>query len=105
MPEPEVKGNPRDRLPHQAERMIREVHAKQESLKRSEAHKETFWSSVAMLGVIGWSVALPSLAGVALGLWIDHRWPSRISWAAVLFASGLAYGCAAAWNHMRGTHR
>ena len=105
MADPEIPHNPDARLSHQAERMMRQVHAKQESLKRSEEHKETFWSSVAMLGVIGWSVALPSLGGVALGLWIDHRWPGRISWAAVLFASGLAYGCAAAWNHMRGNHR
>jgi len=84
--------------------MIRQVGAKQESLQRAEAQKNTFWSSIALLGVVGWSVALPSLGGIALGLWIDGRWPGRISWAATLFVVGLVYGCASAWTRIRGTH-
>ena len=31
---------------------------------------------------------LPTLIGVALGVWIDHRWPSRFSWAVTLLIAG-----------------
>jgi ATP synthase protein I len=55
-----------------------------------------------VLGVVGWSVTVPSLAGAALGAWIDHRWHGRISWAVSLFLSGLLIGCFAAWKRIGG---
>jgi ATP synthase protein I len=101
MPDP----SPHDRLPLQARRMLRQVSAKQDSLKRAEAQKNTFWESVAILGVVGWSVALPSLGGVALGVWLDRRWPGRFPWTVTLFAAGLAFGCLTAWTRIRGNHK
>ena len=50
------------------------------------------WRAISILGVVGWSVAVPTLIGVALGAWIDHRWPSRLSWAVTLLIAGLARG-------------
>jgi ATP synthase protein I len=34
---------------------------------------------------------------VALGIWIDARWPSSISWTLVLLIGGLLLGCVNAW--------
>ena len=50
-----------------------------------------------MFGVVGWSVAIPTLIGVAVGLWIDGRWPSRFSWTLMLLIVGVALGCINAW--------
>ena len=53
-------------------------------------------------GVIGWSVALPTLAGVALGLWLDARFESgTISWTLTLMIVGLVCGLAIAWGWVR----
>lgn len=49
-------------------------------------------------GVVGWSIVLPTLAGIACGVWIDTRWPSRVSWTLMLIAAGLAVGCWNAWR-------
>ena len=35
--------------------------------------------------------------GLALGLWIDARWPGGISWTLTLLFGGLIVGCASAW--------
>ena len=43
-----------------------------------------------MFGMVGWAVAVPIIAGIALGLWIDRQWPSETSWTLVLLLAGAA---------------
>lgn len=50
-----------------------------------------------MYGLVGWSVVMPTLLGVAAGLWVDSRWPSRFSWTLMLMLGGLLLGCWNAW--------
>lgn len=50
-----------------------------------------------MFGMVGWAVAVPILAGTALGLWIDARWPGPTSWTLILLFAGVALGCLNAW--------
>ena len=93
------------RLPRSVERMIHEVGAKQERMQRSDSAKESFWSSLSVLGVVGWSVTIPTLAGVVLGLWLDRHWPIGYSWTLMLLIGGLLAGCANAWAHIGGTQK
>ena len=44
-----------------------------------------------MFGLVGWTVAVPALIGVAIGLWIDSTWPSRFSWTLMLLVFGVDY--------------
>lgn len=55
------------------------------------------WFGLGMYGLVGWSVVIPTLGGVAVGLWIDRSWPSRFSWTLMLMAAGLLVGCWNAW--------
>ncbi|PKN53657.1 MAG: ATPase F0F1 [Deltaproteobacteria bacterium HGW-Deltaproteobacteria-13] len=75
--------------------------AKKEALrKRGLRHKdETVWFGLGMFGIVGWAVAIPTLVGIALGLWIDRTWPTRYSWALMLLIAGVMVGCmnAAYW--------
>ena len=99
MPDSEPK------LPPSAERMIREVGARQQQIARGRAQKRNIWSSIAILGVVGWSVTMPTVLGVVLGVWIDRRWPNRFSWALTLLMLGLAVGCANAWSRIKRDQR
>ncbi|KPJ86609.1 MAG: hypothetical protein AMS17_11710 [Spirochaetes bacterium DG_61] len=51
-----------------------------------------------MFGLVGWSIAIPTLIGVAAGLWIDKTWPSHISWTLTLLLIGVVLGCINAWH-------
>ena len=51
-----------------------------------------------MMGMIGWSVAIPTLLGAALGGWIDRTHPGTRSWTLALLVGGLAIGCWNAWR-------
>jgi ATP synthase protein I len=56
------------------------------------------WFGLGMMGLIGWSVAIPTLLGAALGLWLDKRYPGGHSWTLALLVAGLAIGCLNAWH-------
>ena len=56
------------------------------------------WFGLGMMGLIGWSVAIPTLLGAALGMWLDDRYPSKHSWTLALLVAGLAIGCLNAWR-------
>lgn len=70
-------------------------------LKARQTGRRSIWFGLGMFGLIGWSVALPTLAGVALGLWIDRHWPSRISWTLTLLFVGVVLGCLNAWRWIK----
>ena len=55
------------------------------------------WFGLGMMGVIGWSVAVPTLIGVLLGVWMDVNLGGEISWTLTLLFIGLAVGCINAW--------
>jgi ATP synthase protein I len=56
------------------------------------------WFGLGMMGLIGWSVALPTLLGAALGIWLDERYSSHHSWTLALLVAGLSLGCLNAWR-------
>ena len=58
------------------------------------------WFGLGMSGLIGWSVAVPTVVGGMLGLWWDRRHPGAHSWTLALLAAGLVVGCANAWHWM-----
>ena len=64
---------------------------------RNEKH-HSVWFGLGMFGLIGWSVAIPALLGIAIGLWIDGHWPSRFSWTLMLLILGILFGCLNAWR-------
>ena len=71
---------------------------------RAGKHKdETVWFGLGMFGLIGWSVAIPTLIGVVIGIWIDSTYPSRFSWTLMMLIMGVAVGCMNAWYWVRKT--
>lgn len=56
------------------------------------------WAGFGMFGVIGWSVAAPTLVGALLGRWLDAQHPTAAhSWTLMLLIAGLSIGCGSAW--------
>ena len=55
------------------------------------------WFGFGTFGMAGWSVAVPTVAGIFLGIWLDASHPGRASWTLSFMALGLVIGCALAW--------
>lgn len=56
------------------------------------------WSGLGMMGMIGWSVSVPALLGVAVGAWLDQHYPGTHAWTLALLVAGLTLGCFSAWR-------
>jgi ATP synthase protein I len=67
-------------------------------LKARRGNAQEVWFGLGMMGLIGWSVVVPTLLGAALGMWLDKHHPGGHSWTLALLVAGLALGCANAWH-------
>jgi ATP synthase protein I len=67
-------------------------------LRAQRAGPQTVWFGLGMSGLIGWSVAVPTVLGAALGVWWDHHHPGPHSWTLALLTAGLLLGCVNAWQ-------
>jgi ATP synthase protein I len=55
------------------------------------------WFGLGLFGLVGWSVALPTVLGGLIGLWWDRRHPAVQSRTLALMVAGLVMGCVNAW--------
>ena len=67
--------------------------------RKIKARKSTqgVWLGLGMMGLVGWSVVVPTLLGAALGIWLDKHHPGKHAWTLALLVAGLALGCLNAW--------
>ena len=79
--------------------LARQVGAKADrKLKARRDPTPGVWFGLGMMGLIGWSVVIPTLLGAALGLWLDRHHPAAHAWTLALLAAGHAIGCLNAWH-------
>jgi ATP synthase protein I len=79
--------------------MVHALSAKvQRKIRAQRATAPGVWMGLGMMGLVGWSVVVPTLLGAALGVWLDSRYPEGRSWTLALLMGGLALGCLNAWH-------
>lgn len=93
-----------DRDPEELDRAVGRKAARKARARGEGRHR--LWFGIGMFGLVGWAVAVPALAGIALGLWLDHRFPGPPSWTITGLVTGTILGCLNAWwwvqRHGRG---
>ena len=69
-----------------------------QKLKSLRQVKRSVWLGFGLFGIVGWSVVVPTLLGVASGVWLDENYPQTFSWTISLLFVGLVLGCLLAWH-------
>ena len=77
-----------DRIGRKAERRV----------KAQQERRRAVWFGLGMFGLVGWTVAVPTLIGAAVGIWLDREYSSRVSWTLTLLIVGVVVGCLNAWR-------
>ena len=66
---------------------------------RAEGEPSVSWQ-LGQIGVLGWIIVTPILAGLFFGRWLDHHFVTGIFWTAALIFVGGAFGFWSAWRRM-----
>lgn len=82
-----------------------QVGAKAERKLKARRSTQGVWFGLGMMGLIGWSVVVPTLLGAAIGIWLDRHYPGGRSWTLALLVAGLAVGCLNAWLWVEKEHK
>ena len=95
---------PDERLPPGAPReemlgAVARKGARRERSRREGRHGIGY--GLGVFGLVGWSVAIPTVIGIALGVWIDRTTGSPYSWTLMLMLAGVLLGCLNAWYWLR----
>lgn len=61
-------------------------------------NKKSIWLGLGMMGIVGWSVVVPTVLGTALGIWLDKKYSQSFSWTLTFLIVGLFVGCMIAWH-------
>jgi ATP synthase protein I len=88
-----------DRIEAAAQRaVLREQRARDEP-------EPSLGSRLGQIGILGWSIVLPTLAGLALGHWLDRHFGTGVFFSAPLLMIGAAFGLWSAWKWMHRQNR
>lgn len=82
---------------HNGPTLADQVGAKAARKLKARQSTQGVWFGLGMMGLIGWSVVVPTLLGAALGIWLDKHHPGKHAWTLALLVAGLALGCLNAW--------
>ena len=94
-----MTDEPTSKTPKRGPTFAEQVGAKAgRKLKARRNSTQGVWFGLGMMGLIGWSVTVPTLLGAALGIWLDKHHSAEHSWTLALLVAGLAIGCLNAWH-------
>ncbi|MEO7045317.1 MAG: AtpZ/AtpI family protein [Ferruginibacter sp.] len=68
-----------------------------QKLKALRNKDKGVWMGLGMMGMVGWSVVVPTLLGAAFGFWLDKKHPASFSWTLSFLMIGLFTGSIIAW--------
>lgn len=84
------------------ERLTRQVGRKASRKQRARREGDRgVWFGLGMFGLVGWSVAVPTVLGIAVGMWLDARIGDDVSWTLTGLVVGIVMGCVNAWYWVR----
>lgn len=91
--------------PHSGQELAKKVaHKARRKINASRRSSSNVWFGLGMMGLIGWSVVIPTVLGAALGIWLDNHFGTPPSWVLTFLLVGLMIGCFTAWSWLSKEH-
>lgn len=54
-----------------------------------------------LFGIVGWSISIPTVLGIALGVFLDKRYTQSFSWTITFLFAGVILGSFNAWHWIK----
>lgn len=69
-------------------------------LKSKDEGKEIMFG-LGLFGIVGWSIAIPTVLGIALGVSLDKKYTQSFSWTITFLFAGIVIGSYNAWHWIK----
>lgn len=86
-----------EKEPSPEKELIDKVKADSEKKLKMQKEGKDILFGIGTFGVVGWSIAVPVLMGIALGIYLDDAYNPGFSWTLTLLFAGVIIGCINAW--------
>ena len=73
--------------------------AERDAMRRKDA-EPSLGQRLGQIGVLGWAIVLPALAGLFLGRWLDKTYETGVFFSAPMVMIGAGVGFWLAWKWM-----
>jgi ATP synthase protein I len=67
-------------------------------MRKARRRRGSFWGGLAVVGSVGWMVALPTVGGAFLGRYLDDRLDTNLQFTLGLLLLGLVIGGYGVWR-------
>jgi ATP synthase protein I len=71
-------------------------------IKARKKKEDSILFGLGTFGIVGWSVAVPAIIGIIIGVWLDSKGNKGYSWTLMLLIAGIIIGCINAWLWISG---
>ena len=90
---------PKTKIEQKRENFSRRVGRKEErKLEAKRQPENSLWYGLGMMGMVAWSIVIPTILGGILGLWLNRRYHVGVFFSLLLIGLGLGIGCLNAWR-------
>lgn len=79
------------------QQMQHDVASKEHRKIAARQNQRNVWYGLGMFGLVGWSIAVPTVVGTFAGIWMDRHFHMSASWTLMGLFGGLGLGCWIAW--------
>lgn len=80
------------------EELLEEIRKQSEKKIKAKEEGSEVMFGLGLFGIVGWSIAIPTLLGIALGIYLDKRFTQSFSWTITLLFAGVILGAFNAWH-------
>lgn len=66
-------------------------------IKSKEEGSEIIFG-LGLFGIVGWAISIPTIIGIAIGVFLDKKFTQSFSWTITLLFVGVVLGAFNAWH-------
>ena len=79
-------------------KMLNEIEKDANQKIKAKSEGDEIMFGLGLFGIVGWSISIPTVLGVALGVYLDKKFTSNISWTITFLFLGIVIGSFNAWR-------
>lgn len=79
-------------------KMLNEIEKDANQKIKAKSEGDEIMFGLGLFGIVGWSISIPTILGVALGVYLDKKFTSNVSWTITFLFLGIVIGSFNAWR-------